>query len=82
MVEDLNMTGIQYNIALSIFFIPYILLEGLSIAPQSFKEAVRAYYLESAANNLEDQQSRPTSSSRNSNGPQHTSASSSSRGAS
>lgn len=28
MVEDLNMTGIQYNIALSIFFIPYILLEG------------------------------------------------------
>lgn len=28
MVEDLNMTGIQYNIALSLFFIPYILLEG------------------------------------------------------
>ena len=30
MVEDLNMTGIQYNIALSLFFIPYILLEGES----------------------------------------------------
>jgi hypothetical protein len=28
MVEDLGMTGIQYNIALSLFFIPYILLEG------------------------------------------------------
>lgn len=31
MVEDLNMTGIQYNIALSLFFIPYILLEGESL---------------------------------------------------
>jgi hypothetical protein len=30
MVEDLGMTGIQYNIALSLFFIPYILLEGTS----------------------------------------------------
>jgi hypothetical protein len=30
MVEDLGMTGIQYNIALSLFFIPYILLEGMS----------------------------------------------------
>lgn len=29
MVEDLGMTGIQYNIALSLFFIPYILLEGM-----------------------------------------------------
>lgn len=28
MVEDLGMSGIQYNIALSLFFIPYILLEG------------------------------------------------------
>lgn len=28
MLDDLNMSGIQYNIALSIFFIPYILLEG------------------------------------------------------
>ena len=28
MVEDLGMTGILYNIALSLFFIPYILLEG------------------------------------------------------
>ncbi|KAH0095971.1 MFS general substrate transporter, partial [Aureobasidium melanogenum] len=27
MMEDLGMSGIQYNIALSIFFIPYILLE-------------------------------------------------------
>lgn len=27
MTDDLNLTGIQYNIALSIFFIPYILLE-------------------------------------------------------
>lgn len=27
MDTDLNLTGIQYNIALSIFFIPYILLE-------------------------------------------------------
>ena len=27
LVEDLNMTSIQYNIVLSIFFIPYILLE-------------------------------------------------------
>ncbi|THV82868.1 MFS general substrate transporter [Aureobasidium pullulans] len=27
MVEDLGMTGIQYNIALSIFFVPYIILE-------------------------------------------------------
>ncbi|KAJ5088906.1 hypothetical protein N7456_012522 [Penicillium angulare] len=25
--EDLNLTGLQYNIALSIFFIPYVLLE-------------------------------------------------------
>jgi len=29
MVEDLGMNGIQYNIALSLFFIPYILLEGM-----------------------------------------------------
>ena len=29
MVEDLGMSGIQYNIALSLFFIPYILLEGM-----------------------------------------------------
>ena len=27
MTDDLNLTGIQYNIALSIFFVPYILLE-------------------------------------------------------
>ncbi|KAI6801727.1 MFS general substrate transporter [Hortaea werneckii] len=27
MLDDLNMSGIQYNIAVSIFFIPYILLE-------------------------------------------------------
>jgi MFS family permease len=27
MGDDLKLTGIQYNIALSIFFIPYILLE-------------------------------------------------------
>ncbi|KAJ5150085.1 hypothetical protein N7448_001663 [Penicillium atrosanguineum] len=27
MVQDLNMTGIQYNTVLSIFFIPYVLLE-------------------------------------------------------
>ena len=27
MVEDLGMTGVQYNIVLSIFFIPYVLLE-------------------------------------------------------
>lgn len=27
MVEDLNMTGHDYNIALFIFFIPYILFE-------------------------------------------------------
>ncbi|KAF9889260.1 hypothetical protein FE257_007573 [Aspergillus nanangensis] len=27
MVEDLNMTGVQYNTVLSIFFIPYVLLE-------------------------------------------------------
>jgi len=27
LVEDLNMTSVQYNIVLSIFFIPYILLE-------------------------------------------------------
>jgi MFS family permease len=27
MNDDLGLTGIQYNIALSIFFIPYILLE-------------------------------------------------------
>ncbi|KAJ5259623.1 hypothetical protein N7478_012604 [Penicillium angulare] len=27
LAEDLNLTGLQYNIALSIFFIPYVLLE-------------------------------------------------------
>ncbi|KAK6196939.1 HIR complex subunit [Pestalotiopsis sp. IQ-011] len=27
MVEDLNMTGVQYNIVLAIFFIPYVLFE-------------------------------------------------------
>ncbi|KAL1994478.1 hypothetical protein VTN49DRAFT_1948 [Thermomyces lanuginosus] len=27
MIEDLNMTGVQYNTVLSIFFIPYVLLE-------------------------------------------------------
>ncbi|KAK3633298.1 hypothetical protein LTR56_015866 [Elasticomyces elasticus] len=27
MLEDLNMTGLQYNIAVSVFFVPYILLE-------------------------------------------------------
>ena len=26
MTKDLNLTGIQYNIALSLFFIPYVLL--------------------------------------------------------
>jgi hypothetical protein len=26
LVEDLGMSGIQYNIALSLFFIPYVLL--------------------------------------------------------
>jgi hypothetical protein len=31
MVEDLGMNGIQYNIALSLFFIPYILLEGTTL---------------------------------------------------
>ncbi|KAF2016794.1 MFS general substrate transporter [Aaosphaeria arxii CBS 175.79] len=27
LVEDLNLTGVQWNIALSIFFVPYVLLE-------------------------------------------------------
>ncbi|EAU30176.1 conserved hypothetical protein [Aspergillus terreus NIH2624] len=27
MIEDLNMTGVQYNTVLSIFFVPYVLLE-------------------------------------------------------
>ena len=27
LTTDLNMTGVQYNIALSVFFVPYILLE-------------------------------------------------------
>ncbi|ETS85425.1 hypothetical protein PFICI_03450 [Pestalotiopsis fici W106-1] len=27
MVEDLNMTGVQYNIVLAIFFVPYVLFE-------------------------------------------------------
>ncbi|KAK5951825.1 hypothetical protein OHC33_007117 [Knufia fluminis] len=27
MIDDLNMTGVQYNIVLSIFFIPYVLFE-------------------------------------------------------
>lgn len=28
LTEDLGLTGIQYNIALSLFFIPYVLLGG------------------------------------------------------
>lgn len=27
MVEDLNLTSIQWNVVLSVFFVPYILLE-------------------------------------------------------
>lgn len=30
LTEDLGLTGIQYNIALSLFFIPYVLLGGCS----------------------------------------------------
>lgn len=30
LTEDLGLTGIQYNIALSLFFIPYVLLGGPS----------------------------------------------------
>jgi hypothetical protein len=41
MVEDLGMTGIQYNIALSLFFIPYILLEG-TIRILDYQYQVRA----------------------------------------
>jgi fucose permease len=27
LVEDLNLTGVQWNIVLSVFFVPYVLLE-------------------------------------------------------
>lgn len=30
MVEDLNMQGSDYNVALLIFFIPYVLFEGMA----------------------------------------------------
>ena len=44
LVEDLNMTSVQYNIVLSIFFIPYILLEVPSnIILKKFKRP--SYYL-------------------------------------
>ncbi|THZ76163.1 MFS general substrate transporter [Aureobasidium pullulans] len=44
MIEDLGMTGVQYNIVLSIFFIPYVLCEVPSnILLKKFKRP--SYYL-------------------------------------
>lgn len=40
LMEDLNLTGTQYNICLSIFFVPYILL-GMSSVKSQGKEVER-----------------------------------------
>jgi len=76
MVEDLGMSGIQYNIALSLFFIPYILLEGkprFCIIDIEFEDIADVVILP---------QFHATSSSRGSSGLQHTSVFWSSHGAS
>lgn len=39
LLEDLGMSGMQYNIALSLFFIPYVLLGIFSVL---LREGVRA----------------------------------------
>lgn len=39
LVEDLGMSGIQYNIVLSIFFIPYVLLGMALLQDMSYEMA-------------------------------------------
>lgn len=56
MVEDLNMTGHDYNVALFVFFIPYILFEVPSniiikrVAPSTWLSIIMVSSAKSASN--------------------------------
>lgn len=58
MVEDLNMTGHDYNVALFVFFIPYILFEVPSniiikrIAPSTWLSIIMVMFCESGPNEI------------------------------
>lgn len=58
MVEDLNMTGHDYNVALFVFFIPYILFEVPSniiikrIAPSTWLSIIMVMFCESVSNEI------------------------------
>lgn len=56
MVDDLNMTGHDYNVALFVFFIPYILFEVPSniiikrVAPSTWLSIIMVMFCESVSN--------------------------------
>lgn len=56
MVEDLNMTGHDYNVALFVFFIPYILFEVPSniiikrVAPSTWLSIIMVMFYEPVSN--------------------------------